>query len=383
MTRVAFIFRGGETPISVVNYLGNLFTAIAETPGIAVEPLIVTGTAIASTLPTSWPRTEVAATRMLDLRTPQWLARGAVKRVAGTDLVLERWCKTRRTEVISHSVPGRRSIIPHISWLPDLQHKRRPEFFSPSELAMRDRNFAEVCRDARVVVLSSQDACNDVHEFFPAARGKTRVLRFVDCTSRTMRSRDNDPMPLRVATPYVLLPNQFWIHKNHAIVIDALRLLAQRGREVRVVCTGDTRDYRHPNHFADVMRRSTDAKVEHLFRVLGIIPFAELVQLMRSAAAILNPSLFEGWSTTVEEAKSLGKTVVLSDIPVHREQAPPRGIYFAPHDAGALADALWSAVDGFDPAAERDFAARASATLPARREAFANEYASIVRQSVA
>jgi hypothetical protein len=33
---------------------------------------------------------------------------------------------------------------------------------------------------------------------------------------------------------------------------------------------------------------------------------------------------------TVEETKSIGKTIVLSDIPIHREQAPASALYFDP-----------------------------------------------------
>jgi glycosyltransferase involved in cell wall biosynthesis len=61
---------------------------------------------------------------------------------------------------------------------------------------------------------------------------------------------------------------------------------------------------------------------------------------MKNSLAVINPSMFEGWSTTVEEAKLFGKTVVLSDIAVHREQSPVNGIYFDPADPVALAQQL-------------------------------------------
>ena len=32
--------------------------------------------------------------------------------------------------------------------------------------------------------------------------------------------------------------------------------------------------------------------------------------------------MFEGWSSTVEECKSVGKNMILSDIDVHKEQYP-------------------------------------------------------------
>jgi glycosyltransferase involved in cell wall biosynthesis len=118
-------------------------------------------------------------------------------------------------------------------------------------------------------------------------------------------------------------------------------------------------------------------------RLLGRVPYADVVGLMRASTAVLNPSLFEGWSTTVEEAKSLGKRVLLSDIPVHREQDPPGGLYFDPHAPEALAGAIEQALAERDREtdARREEAARAA--LPARRREFALRYERIVRETLA
>ena len=64
-----------------------------------------------------------------------------------------------------------------------------------------------------------------------------------------------------------------------------------------------------------------------------MLPRAHVFRLMRQSLAVLQPSLFEGWSTSVEEAKSVGKRMILLDIPVHREQDPPRALFFDPRDA--------------------------------------------------
>jgi len=58
---------------------------------------------------------------------------------------------------------------------------------------------------------------------------------------------------------------------------------------------------------------------------------------------MLNPSLFEGWSTTVEEARSLGVRLVVSDLPVHREQLGSAADFFNPHDPQAIAATLRTA----------------------------------------
>ena len=53
--------------------------------------------------------------------------------------------------------------------------------------------------------------------------------------------------------PYFFLPNQFWAHKNHRAVVDALALLNARGTPFLVLCTGHTQDRRQPDHFAKLM----------------------------------------------------------------------------------------------------------------------------------
>ena len=70
-----------------------------------------------------------------------------------------------------------------------------------------------------------------------------------------------------------------------------------------------------------------------------MVPREDLYQLIRQSLAVLQPSLFEGWSTTVEEAKSIGKQIILSDLPVHREQVESGARFFDANDPNSLAEA--------------------------------------------
>ena len=76
------------------------------------------------------------------------------------------------------------------------------------------------------------------------------------------------------------------------------------------------------------------------FKLLGMIPYPHMVALMRASMAVVNPSLFEGWSTTVEEAKAMGTPMLLSDIPVHREQMGMNACYFSTDSPQSMADAI-------------------------------------------
>ena len=109
-----------------------------------------------------------------------------------------------------------------------------------------------------------------------------------------------------------------------------------------------------------------------------MVPYADLISLMWHSVAIINPSLFEGWSSTVEEAKSMGKKIILSDIPVHREQNPERGVFVDPYDPERMAKALRRVMDEFDAQEEKEFTQKARKVFPKRIESFGREYQEIV-----
>ena len=162
---------------------------------------------------------------------------------------------------------------------------------------------------------------------------------------------------------FFFLPNQFWSQKNHLTVFRALAILKAKGKPCQVICTGNLKDYRVAGdaHLKFLLSFINDQELESSVKILGLIDYPDVLTLCRHAVAVLNPSRFEGWSSTVEECKSLGKQIILADIPVHREQNPPGGIYFPWDDAETLAQKLnnaWEASDGGP-----NLAAEAAATL--------------------
>src|SRR5206468_2149333 len=139
---------------------------------------------------------------------------------------------------------------------------------------------------------------------------------------------------------FFLLPNQFSHHKNHLVAFEAVRLLRARGAAVVVACTGSTFGFRGSDYLDRIESFLSEHDLRDAIRILDLIPRADQVALMRRAIALLQPSAFEGWSTVVEDAKTLGKPLVVSDIAVHREQAPPRATFASVDDPEAWAAAM-------------------------------------------
>jgi glycosyltransferase involved in cell wall biosynthesis len=259
-------------------------------------------------------------------------------------LSLERLAKRIGLSVLFpfHAAPAGQLPVPWIGWIPDFQHKRRPEFFSTAEQAQRDLCFQMIVANAPHIVVSSDDARADLMRWFPTAESRVSVLQFRTVLDSRWLSQDPRAVTAGCDLPpkYLVYPSQFWIHKNHRTVLAALSLLAARGRNVVLVCTGREYDYRHPQYGEELKNEITRLGLGSHVRLLGLLDRATQVQVIRGSAAVIQASVFEGWSALVEDARALGKRIYVSDIPVHREQHPDDATYFNPDCAEDLADLI-------------------------------------------
>ena len=106
------------------------------------------------------------------------------------------------------------------------------------------------------------------------------------------------------------------------------------------VFTGNLKDYRNPEYIDELKKIMEAQPVAGSIKLLGFVERTEQLCIMKNAAFIVQPSLCEGWGTVLEDAKVLDKAVLLSDIPVHREQKNEKCVLFDPHDPKALAQLL-------------------------------------------
>ncbi len=364
-----------------LNYFRNLLNAILALPDRQIEPVLLLGERADRDILVHFPPVEVVRSNLLDRLTPRWIGRRIWQQTFIGDPFLERLLRSHRIAVLSHSgILGSRSSIPAICWVVDFQHRQLPQFFSASERWYRDRSVNLKCGHATRVIMSSHDAQHALATSRPSCLKKSRVLQFV-----AQPGLGGQPAELRdlqqrygFAGAYFHVPNQFWSHKNHRLILHALATLEKRGDPRTVIATGATEDYRKPRYFEQLMREAQSLGVIESFRVLGVVPSDDLLGLMTNSLALINPSRSEGWSTSVEEAKSLGKRIVLSDLPVHREQAPRDAIYIDPDDSSGLADAMQLVSTTFDPELEGVRSERARAELPGRVQDFAQTYQDIV-----
>lgn len=383
---VAFTSMGGEYWTAGTHYLKNLFAALRSlTADDQVEIALLTlgsdapeslqpyvdrvlSTARIRGIPGFWERQWIRVGKRLGIEMEPKSALNAFLHEQDVDVLF------------SGTEYGARFDLPLLSWIPDFQDRHLPEMFSSAELVSRQQLLSRIAKHASRIILSSQSVLQDLESFAPYCVPKARVLPFV--AQIPSQVYDSDPMWIcdkyHLPQRFFYLPNQFATHKNHELVVQALSSIKEQRPEVVVVCTGNTNETRHPLYFAQLMAQIAECGLRDHLIILGLVPHDHTFVLMRQSLAVLQPSLFEGWSTTVEEAKSLGKSVVLSDLAVHREQNAPAAAYFAPHDPAALAQLLMQVFNQNQPGPALELEVDARLQLPGRIQQFGQSFRQII-----
>jgi glycosyltransferase involved in cell wall biosynthesis len=233
---------------------------------------------------------------------------------------------------------------PSMGWIPDFQHEYLAEHTSKSHLKFMRSLVGHLADNCNLILLSSQSSKRQFEAFLPHHKAKARVASFTsNLWAETLPENPRATVQkYNLPSQFGLVANQFWAHKNHKILPQALKVLKSRNVEVHVVLTGVPADFRDPENqtISQVFQAMHEHNVDRQVHFLGKVPYIEMINLMRVSNFILQPSLWEGWSTSIEDAKALGKPLICSNLEVHREQIPEAAEFFSPADPDDLALAL-------------------------------------------
>jgi glycosyltransferase involved in cell wall biosynthesis len=343
--RVAFNLIDSARWTGGYNYLFNLFRAIRNYEADHISPILFCGEdADENDLHAFREMGDIEVVRSSIFNADKKSSNILRAFLIGVDFNALHLFRQHKIDVVFENATfyGRRFPIPAIAWLPDFQHRHLRNQFGFRAYWRRELGFRAQVASGRMIMLSSEDARKDCEHFYRRAIGNTAVVRF----ATSIPSDLIEAFPEKVMQEYQLppkflyLPNQFWKHKNHMVVIEALGLLKQQGFDAVVAVTGNPLDPRHPEYVGQLNARIESLGLRDNFRLLGLVPRRHVISLMRTCAALINPSFFEGWSSTVEEARVLGVPMLLSDIAVHREQMENTATYFHADDAEGLAAKL-------------------------------------------
>ncbi len=250
--------------------------------------------------------------------------------------------KSRKIDLMVYPAPIAISFeigIPYIIAVHDLQHRLHPEFPEVSaygEWSRREYLFRNCSRRAAAVLVESETGKNDVLRFYEVKKDNVHSLPYVAPFYLTNTKGSDVVKKYGLPVRYVFYPAQFWTHKNHVKLIEALALIKNgKGIEIPIVLVGTKR-----NAYHKTMKRVAELGIDKQIIYLGYVSDEDMVGLYQKAQALVMPTFFGPSNIPQLEAFLFGCPVITSDVPGIDEQVGDAAILVNPGSVESIADAI-------------------------------------------
>lgn len=283
------------------------------------------------------------------------------------------------SHALSTSVAGSTTLAHFL----DYQQRFYPELDTSASTADRKAKEERAARLSDAIFFNSRVALDEFMADHPEAQAVTGVNPLYSMIKPQDLAHDPAEVAESLGVPerFFIVPSQLWAHKNHMQLLEALRILKDRDQIPTAVLTGLPYDHRSPRYASQILQTISGWGLRSRVVVLGELGWLDLCALMRGATAFVQPSLYEGGGLPAEEARALGKPIVLADLPRQREADIPGATYFQPGSPESLAEAIVAATEDRAGGVDQDAEARAISSSVQRARKIGEEFLRVADQA--
>jgi glycosyltransferase involved in cell wall biosynthesis len=242
---------------------------------------------------------------------------------------------------------------PSLSTLADIQEHFFPEYFTPEQRRQRGILYPHTARAVTRLLTISEFSRNSICTAFHVPPAKVRAIHLAPndeiVAAEPQWPRELGEPPAR----YVFYPANLYPHKGHLLLLDALRLLRDRGVDCACLMTGQPAE---PG--VDIETEIAARGLEGQTRWLGHVAAPALRFLYENAICLCFPSRFEGFGMPLVEAMLCGCPVIATRATCIPEVVGDAALLVEP-TAEAFADAIAGLIGG--PAQREELAQRGRA----------------------
>jgi len=241
--------------------------------------------------------------------------------------------------------------VPFIGFVGDVMFKYFPDLseYSIVKRLLRNLSTKRLVEKSVYTVVDSERSKKDLIRFYNVQ--PERIISVPLCApphvyaGRNMSAFQSDEILSKFDLPpeYIFYPAQFWEHKNHIRLVDALRFLRKEyGKIIPAVFAGST----SWDNFGNVTDAIKKYDMTEQVLCLGYVQDMEVIALYKKSRALVYPSFAEYTNIPVMEAMVLGTPVICSNSFAMPEQVGDAGVLFDPYDVKDMAEKILSVWEG-------------------------------------
>ena len=202
-------------------------------------------------------------------------------------------------------------------------------------------DFTEYLTPASIVMADSKELSEKISSRYGV--DQNRIISMPHCPSpfiKELPAKDTTEILklYQLEHGYFFYPAQFWAHKNHFRIIEAVKLLHEEGIQCQVVFVGG--DQGNYTYIDEII---SDYGLGNNIKSLGFLPAEHMSALYKGCLAVVMPTFFGPTNIPPLEAWSIGKPLIYSK---HlSDNVGDAAILVDPDDEISLASAMKSMLE--------------------------------------
>jgi glycosyltransferase involved in cell wall biosynthesis len=243
------------------------------------------------------------------------------------------------------NVRSSRFTTPQIITFHDLQHHYYPEFFKAKDVSGRSKTYQRAVQESNCLIADSEHTQQTLFDNYNISKERVHVVHLgvgneykkID----DVKLLEQERILLGLTKPFLYYPAATWLHKNHANLLSAIKILiTQHHFDGDLVLTGVATSAKD-----NLLAKIAELGLQDRVHILGYLPYEKLPIIYNLARMLIFPSLYEGFGMPILEAMASGCPVVCSNVTSLPEVAGDAAAYFdpaSPDEIAASIHKLWN-----------------------------------------
>lgn len=233
--------------------------------------------------------------------------------------------------------------INYIATVWDSSHRDSPEFDevrSHGEFRTREYIYKNYLTQALITLVDADVSKENLHIRYGLDKDKMLVMPFSPNPLLKKSEKTNQQKILKkynIEAGYLFYPAQFWSHKNHIRVLQAIKILKDKKENINIVFSGGLQQ-NTSGYYNKVLNYIEKTNLQNEVSILGFVPFEDMSGLYSQCSAVVFPSYLGPTNIPPLEAWFHNKPLLCSQL--HEEQVGKAAILFNPDDSEDIAKSI-------------------------------------------